>query len=71
MFRFTNDLLNKDRARVINDQLFLLHQLFVFLLDEVHYSKALFCDENTLTMMYEAIQKMERSLEKYAPFVFQ
>jgi hypothetical protein len=71
MFRFTNDLLNKDRARVLSDQLFLLHHFFVFLLDEIHAKTCVFCDENTLTLIYESIKLMENSLEKYARFVFQ
>ncbi len=71
MFRFTNDLLNKDRARVLSDHLFLLHQFFVYLLDEVQAKASVFCDENTLTQIYESVKLMENTLEKYAKFVFQ
>lgn len=71
MFRFTNDLLNKDRARVISDQLYLLHQFFTFLLEQTCYSKSVFCDENTLTLLFESAEKMEGTLDKYAKYVFQ
>jgi hypothetical protein len=71
MFRFTNDLLNKDRARVLNDNLSLIHLFFVFLLDEVHSKNNVFCNEDTLTIIFEAVNTMESSLEKYAKYVFQ
>ncbi len=71
MFRFTNDLLNKDRARVINDHLHLLHKFFAFLLEEVHNKISIFCDENTLTLLFESASNIEKALEKYAQYVFQ
>jgi hypothetical protein len=71
MFRFTNDLLNKDRARVINDQLHLLHKFFVFLLEQVHYKESIFCDENTLTLLFESVTKMEKIIERYSAYIFQ
>jgi len=69
-FRFFNDLLNKDRARVIKDQLSIIQHFFSYLLSEIEITKVPFCDENTLVLIFEAHQKMEDTLDKYGKYVF-